>query len=296
MLDKLAPCDAPCCVQARGGERPLGPDVPQRVPVPAVQAGEDQDGEPAPALSNLGRHLRQERRRMRKEKERRIKEAERLMIESDSTSEEEICQEMSRMTLDKMAVPRDYYSNTATVQKGVCGTIQISGRLHVQHLPCNDHQNDQTDEEYDDDPDTQECDYKAEDNTKLEVIQPEFDDDTARFEAERSDAEHADLREDDDQEDETRVHDAEQADGLEVEDDDVVGDEGDEDLGEEEANVNDVPEEEGNQDWASEELEGENEHDEGHDDNEYEEGYNDDDYDYDDTNNYDSCNDCDEGD
>ena len=168
MLDKLAPCEAPCCVQARGGERPLGP-VPQRVPVPAVQAGEDQDGEPAPALSNLGRHRRQERRRMRKIEERRIKDRERLMIDSDTTSEEDICQEMSRMTHDKMAAPRDYYySNTATVQSRVCGTIQISGHLHVRHLPCDDHHDDQTNEEYDDDPDTQECDSKAEDNTKQE--------------------------------------------------------------------------------------------------------------------------------
>ena len=68
---------------------------------------------------------------MRKDEERRIKERERLMMDSDTTSEEDICQEMSRMTLDKMAVPGDYYTNTATVQRGVYGTIQISGQLHV---------------------------------------------------------------------------------------------------------------------------------------------------------------------
>ena len=94
---------------------------------------------------------------MRKENERRIKETERLMIDSDSTSEEEICQEeMSRMTLDRMTENRDYYSNTAIIQSGVCETIQISGRIHVHHLPCDDHHDDQTDDEYDDDPYTQE--------------------------------------------------------------------------------------------------------------------------------------------
>ena len=61
---------------------------------------------------------------MRKIEERRIKDRERMMIDSDTTSEEDICQEMSRMTLDKMAAPRDYYySNTSTVQSRVCGTI-----------------------------------------------------------------------------------------------------------------------------------------------------------------------------
>ena len=306
-LKKPVFCPAPCCVQARGGERPLGPDVPYQVPDDAEQAEEEGGEGPKPPLPHLGQ-LRQERRRRRREEERRIKEKEmrikeRMMMEteSDSSGEEDICRQEGAVV-----------NNTAMIENAFCETIQISGRIHIQHLPCNDHQNNQTDEEYDDDPDTQECDYKAEDNTKLEELQPEFDDDTARFEPERSDAEHADLREDDDQEYETRVHDAEQADDLEVEDDDVVGDEGDEDLGEEEANVNDVPEEEGNQDWASEELEGENEYEEGHDDNEYEEGDDDneyeegdddneyeednyDDYDYD-CDNSNSCNDCDEDD
>ena len=303
MLDKLAPCEAPCCVQARGGERPLGP-VPQRVPVPAVQAGEDQDGEPAPALSNLGRYRRQERRRLRKEKERRIKE--RLMVDSDSTSEEEICQELSRMTLDKMTEPRDYYSNTAIVQRSVCGTIQMSGRIHIEYFPCDDHHDNQTDEEYDDDSDTKECDFKTEDNFKQEEIHPEFDNDTAKFEAEWSVAEHADLREDDDEEFDTRVHDAEQADGLEEDDEDVVEDVGDEDLVEEEDTFEEDHEEEGDrdQDWEPEEGEDQdqdwepeedddNDDEEGYDDNNDEEGYDYDDYECDNSNDYDSCNDCD---
>ena len=54
MLDKLAPCEAPCCVQARGGERPLGPVVPHQVPDDAEQAEQEGGEEPNPALPHLG--------------------------------------------------------------------------------------------------------------------------------------------------------------------------------------------------------------------------------------------------
>ena len=50
------------------------------------------------------------------------------MIDSDSSSEEEICQEMTKMEtkmdLDKITKPWD----TAAA---VCGNIQISGHLHI---------------------------------------------------------------------------------------------------------------------------------------------------------------------
>ena len=106
MLSKLVLCSAPCCVQARGGERPLGPGVPQQAPVPATRAvqaprrHQEQGGGPDPTKSNLGHHRRQEKRRKRKEEERREKE--RLRIDSTSSSEEEICHEMTKMALDMM--------------------------------------------------------------------------------------------------------------------------------------------------------------------------------------------------
>ena len=69
-LKKPVFCPAPCCVQARGGERPLGPDAPYQVPDDAEQAEEEGGEGPNPTLPHLGQ-LRQERRRRRREEERR---------------------------------------------------------------------------------------------------------------------------------------------------------------------------------------------------------------------------------
>ena len=38
-------------------------------------------------------------------------------------------------------------SQAKEAEKPVCGIIQISGNLHVQHLPCYDHQDDQIEKE-----------------------------------------------------------------------------------------------------------------------------------------------------
>ena len=62
-------CSAPCCVQARGGERPPGPYVPQPVPLPAEEAEEDQ-GEGRPNPAPVKRRRVRERRRKRREEER----------------------------------------------------------------------------------------------------------------------------------------------------------------------------------------------------------------------------------
>ena len=53
-LKKPVFCPAPCCVQARGGERPLGPVVPHQVPDDAEQAEQEGGEEPNPALPHLG--------------------------------------------------------------------------------------------------------------------------------------------------------------------------------------------------------------------------------------------------
>lgn len=59
------------------------------------------------------------------------------MIDSSfpSSSEEEICQEITSITLNQMTEP--CYNNTSV--EPVCDVIQISGQLHIQHLPCYDH-------------------------------------------------------------------------------------------------------------------------------------------------------------
>ena len=303
-LKKPVFCPAPCCVQARGGERPLGPDVPQLVPVDAEQAEEERGGELSPPLPNLG-HLRRGRRRKRREEERKIKERlreiERLRIESESTSsEEEICQEMEMVTLDKMTKTRDcngaVYNSTAKVENPVCETIQISGRLYIRYLPCSDHRDEQGDDSniQDDLDDESEWDSNAEDDFKLEELQPEYDYDDTKFDTEEDDAAEANLDKVEDEEYETGDYDAVEADCLEPEDESIEGCEG-EDLGQDKAKATDVL------DDAPEEVEDE-EHDEeecddndyeGYDDD-YEEGYCDDDYECDDLNNYDSCNDCDD--
>ena len=136
------------------------------------------------------------------------------MIDSDSSSEEEIGQEMTMMTLDKMSEPWDCYNNTAAA---VCGNIQVSGQIHFEHLPCGDHPDDQADEEdddeydeeddedEDDDSEIQERRYQAEEDAKQEEIKLEFDNDAAKFDTERKAAEQVDLREVDDEEDETQT-------------------------------------------------------------------------------------------
>ena len=64
MLLKQVLCSAPCCVQAREDERPLGPDVPNQVPLPAAQAGEEPGQEPPnPTTAKLGHKRRQKKRK-----------------------------------------------------------------------------------------------------------------------------------------------------------------------------------------------------------------------------------------
>jgi len=187
-----------------------------------------------------------------------------LRIDSTSSSEEEICHEITKMALDMITEPWDCYSNTAAA---VCGNIQVSGHLHIEHLPCGDHCDDQADEcddecdeEYDeneddreeyeedededDDSDIHECDANAEEETMQEEVVPEFDYDATEFDAEGGDAVQADLREVEEEEDKTQDHDADQADRLEVEDDAVGGHEGADDLGEDEAYARDELEDE----------------------------------------------------
>ena len=195
-----APRHAFAPVQARGGERPLGPDVPQQDPVDAVQAERGQDGELNPTLLNLGQ-LRRERRRKRREEERRMrieerkKEIESLMIDSDS-SEEETCQEMTEPT-------EECYNNI--IVEPVCEIIQISGRLHISRRPCSNHQHEQTEEkeeegieedDQDDDPDVQ--DFKVEEDIKQET-EPEDDDDASESDIDRNDAEQAELHDEDEE-------------------------------------------------------------------------------------------------
>ena len=152
MLQKPVPCSAPCCVQARGTELPLGPEVLQPVPVPAVQAGEEQGGgQPNPAQANLGRKRRQERRRKRKIEERRIKE--RLLLADSSSSS---CEDDTAPSDCLGAVYNnnnsDYY-NTTEVANSVCEIIQISGHLHIEHIPCHDHRDKENEGGNDDDDD-----------------------------------------------------------------------------------------------------------------------------------------------
>lgn len=195
-----------------------------------------------------------------------MKEKEQLRIDSESSSEEEISQEMTRMTLERMTEPWDCYNNTAAA---VCGNIQVSGRLHIEHLLCDGH--------HDDNFDIQEYDFEAKEITEQEEVVPEVDYDAIEFDAERGDAVQADLHEVDDEEYDARDHDAVEADRLEVEDEAVVGHEGIEDLGEEGAEANEeVLEEEGGDVDDYEVM--------------YEDEYEDkDEYDCD----YDTCNDCD---
>ena len=313
MLEKPVLCPAPCCVQARGGECPLGPDVPQPgsepmlqklAPVPAPRRRQEQDGghDPAPTLSNLGHRRRQEKRRRRREGLRK-QEKDGLMVDLDSSSEEETCQEMNRLTLDEETEPWVYYEDNffpgdkenldvesfkddgfgMIKSDQVCGIIQISGQLHIEHLPCHDHHDDQED-------DANIHDYDSKDeNFKHEVIKPEIDNntDTTEFDADRNDAEQADLHEVDDEDHGYRDYDADQADRLDVEDEGVEGGEGYEDHGEEESVEEEELEDEDNPE--------EDEFDEDDDDADYDDGhddYDDKDCDYD----YDSCNDCEEED
>ena len=70
----------------------------------------------------------------------RKQENEKLMEVSDSSSEEEICQDMNRTTL-REAVPAVMDTNRAG-----CGIAKISGHLHIQQIPCDDHHDDFTEE------------------------------------------------------------------------------------------------------------------------------------------------------
>ena len=228
------------------------------------------------------------------------REIQSLMIDSDS-SEEEICQEMEAITLDKITDTGDYngavYNSTARVENPVCETIQISGRLHIRYLPCSDHRDEQGDDSniQDDLDDESEWDSNAEDDFKLEELQPEYDYDDTKFDTEEDDAAEANLDKVEDEEYETGDYDAVEADCLEPADDAIEGCEGEE-LGQEEAEATDVLDDDAPEDVEDEERDEEecddNDYEEYDDD--YEEGYCDDDYECDDLNNYDSCNDCDD--
>ena len=176
--------------------------------------------------------------------EERKREIQSLMIDSDS-SEEEICQEMEATTLDKMTKNREcngaVYNSTARVENPACETIQISGRLHIRYLPCSDHRDDQGDDSntQDDLDDESEWDSNAEDDFKLEELQPEYDYDVTKFDTEEDDAAEANLDKVEDEEYETGDYDAVEADCLEPADEAIEGCEG-EDLGQEEAEATDV--------------------------------------------------------
>ena len=210
------------------------------------------------------------------------------MVESDSSSQEETCQEVNRLTLDEETEPWVYYEDNNFIpgdeenldiesfkdngigmnkSDPVYGIIQISGQLHIEHLPCDDHH------DHEDDSNIHDYDSKDE-NTEHEVINPETDNDTTEFDAERNDAEQADLHEVDDEDHNYRDRDADQADHLEVEDEGIGGGEGFDDPGEENA-------------AEEEELEDEDNLEEGeYDDDEDDENDDDDDED----------NDCDDND
>ena len=76
----------------------------------------------------------------------RKQETEKLKEETDSSREEEFCQEMNRTTLME-TVPTMVDTNRAG-----CGIIHISGLLHIQQLPCDDLHchDDLTEERYND--------------------------------------------------------------------------------------------------------------------------------------------------
>ena len=163
------------------------------------------------------------------------------MTETDSdSSEEEICRQEGAV-----------YNNTAMIENAFCETIQISGRLHIRHLPCSDHQDDQGDDcEIPDDrsddsniqddlDDESEWDSNAEDDFKLEELQPEYDYDVTKFDTEEDDAAEANLDKVEDEEYETGDYDAVEADCLEPADESIGGCEG-EDLGQDEAEATDV--------------------------------------------------------
>ena len=101
------------------------------------------------------------------------------MTDSDSSSQEEICQEGA------------VYNNSAIFQNAVCGTIEISGHLHIEHFPCHDQGDEEKDEEEwvedydDDDSHIQEHNSNAEEDTKQEEIKLEKEYNTAEFEAKR---------------------------------------------------------------------------------------------------------------
>ena len=150
------------------------------------------------------------------------------MVDSDCSSEEETCEEMNRLTLDEVTEPWVYYEDNffsgdkesydvenfkdngfgMIKSHPVCGIIQISGQLHIEHLPCDDHH-----DEYDQEDDSNINEYNSKDeNSKHEVIKQEIDNDTTKFDAKRSDNEQAVLHEDNDEDPDTRDNDADQAD------------------------------------------------------------------------------------
>ena len=105
------------------------------------------------------------------------------MIDSSfsSSSEEEICQEITSITLNQMTMTEPCYNNTSV--EPVCDVIQLVNstsnislatiivRRRVVEVEGNDVEFDDDDES-----DIQTSDPKVEEDTKLEEVEPEFDD------------------------------------------------------------------------------------------------------------------------
>ena len=195
-------------------------------------------GQPDPALASSVRQCRQERRKLGrkdekptqvkkrlKRKEKRIKMT---MINSDSSSsEEETCQEIMRMTLDKTTEPWDgavynnttkyynnnteYYNKINKVENSGCGIIKLSGQVHIEHHPCYDQHDEGEDENEieeedqdgdeidDDDPNVHDDSNVQDDSTDEEDIKPEFDNDTTKFEIRGHEPEEGDRHQEDDE-------------------------------------------------------------------------------------------------
>ena len=278
-LNKPVFCPAPCCVQSQGGECPPGQDVSQPVPMPAERVEtrdhepaegdypqvddevgkEPGEGQPDPALASSGRQRRQERRKVRREEEKPTQERRRLrrkekrikitMINSDSSSsEEETCQEIKRITLDESTEPWDgavynntteYYNKIAEVENSGCQIVKLSGHLHIERHPCYDQHNEGEDENEDQDGDEINDDDDSnvhDDSTDEEDVKPEYDNDT-EFEYRDHEPEEGDRHQEDDEavrehegiedlgeEDEDHGHEPEEGDRHQ-EDEDYINDE-----------------------------------------------------------------------
>ena len=134
------------------------------------------------------------------------------MINSDSSSsEEETCQEIKRMTLDEPcdgAVynnTTEYYNKINEAENSRCGIIKLSGHLHIKHHhPCFDQHNEEEAEneieEVDQDQDEIDDDDSnvQDDSTDEEDVKPEYDNDT-EFEYRDHEPEEGDRHQEDDE-------------------------------------------------------------------------------------------------